>query len=188
MPTTSCTQTICCLLPRICESVTLRLDAKCARICLPQPLPADARFCSGYLSGGPALQNLSFCPTHAGHGCRLDAQLHLPVCLCFNCGCEQISRTGCITLPIQALLRTKADTGLQYIPQAELCIRSVFVENGFLCAEFDLRLCIYAVRLQPIQLPAPCTAPDAPDCAPYFHLPLYPELPNIRSTKCRAGS
>lgn len=177
MPTTSCTQTLCCLLPRICETVSLRPETKCAPLCLTQPLPDHAVFTFGGLNAAPALENLSVCPLHAGQGCRLDAQLHLPVCLNFCCGCEQISRTGCIALPIQALLRIKTDAGLQYIPQAEICIHSVFMQCGCLSAEFDLRLCLYAVRMQPVQLPAPCTVPPAPDCAPFFHLPLYPELP-----------
>ena len=187
MPTTSCTQTICCLLPRICESVSLRPDSKCASVCLSQPLPDNAGFSCGMLHSAPSLENLFLCPLHAGHGCRLDAQLHLPVCLCFHCGCELISRTGCITLPIQALLRTKSFSALQYIPQAELCIRNIFVQNGCMCAKFDLQLCIYAVRWQPVQLSAPCAAPESSDCTPYFHLPLYPELRNVSSAKCRTG-
>ena len=170
------TSTQCCLLPCVCETASLHFNRHCAPVCLSDPVPCDASLCSAFLSALPALQDLTLCPAHAGHGCKLTAALHLPVSLCFSHRCEQLTRSGCISLPIQLILRTKPTASLQYIPAAELCIRDLFPQNGSLCAEFDLQLCVYAVRLQPVTLPLPC--PEPPDCAPFFHLPLYPELPH----------
>lgn len=176
MPNASSEKPACYLLPRICESIPLRLACKTAPLCLSCPLPTGACFSHGCLNAPPTLEDISLTPTHAGHGCKLTAQLHLPVCAHFLCGCECHCRTGCIQLPIQALLRTPENAALHYIPQAELRIRNVFLQNGCLCAEFDLRLCLYAVQLQPVTLCIACTEPK-PDCTPFFNLPLYPELP-----------
>ena len=177
MQTASCAKPASYLLPRICETVPLRLSCKTAPLCLSCPLPGDVSFVSGALNAPAQLQALTLCPTKAGYGCKLTAQLHLPVCLHFACGCETIFRTGCIQLSIQALLRTPSSAALQYIPQAELCLRNVFMQDNSFCAEFDLGLCLYAVQMQPVQLCIPCPE-SKPDCTPFFNLPLYPELPH----------
>lgn len=166
----------CWLLPRICETITLRRECLCLPLRLDCPLPEDACFISGSQSAAPTLQHLQLQSVRDRCFCKLDAELHLPVCLHFICGCEHISRSGCMTLPIQAQLRTQTAQALQYIPQTELCIRKVFTQDGCICAEIDVRMCLYAVQLQAVRLDLPCPEPQR-DCAPYFHLPLYPELP-----------
>ena len=49
------------------------------------------------------------------------------------------------------------------------------LQDGCLCAVFDLAASIHAAVLQPVQLPV-LAASCAPDCSPFFNLPLYPEL------------
>ena len=168
------------LLPRICDTIRLRFDRICAPLHLDHSLPDNARFVSGSLACAPTLQNICLHPMHMGHGCALEGELLLPASLCFACGCEQILRTGTLHIPIKAALRTQMGAEVHFIPQAELCIRDICPQNGCLCAEIDVHLCLYAVLLQPVSLGTLCTEPPQMDCAPYFHLPLYPELPHQR--------
>ena len=165
----------CYLLLRVCDTIRLRLCRQCAVVALSCPTPCCFQFESGCLAGSPVLEDVCLTPLKQHCGCCLNATFCLPVSLRLCRDCEFFTVTGTIRTPVQAALRTPQSPGMQYIPQVELCIQDVQLQDGCLCAIFDLTATIYAAALQPVQLPVLCT-PCAPDCSPFFDLPLYPEL------------
>ena len=165
----------CYLLLRVCDTVRLRLCRQCAAVCLDCPAPRCFQFDSGQLSGAPVLQDVCTEPLKKGCGCCLRGTLCLPVCLRLCRDCEFFTVEGVLRTQVEALLRTPFCLGMQFLPQAELCVLDVQLQDGCLCAVFDLTASIHAAVLQPVQLPV-LAASCAPDCSPFFNLPLYPEL------------
>ena len=170
------------LLLRVTDVVRLRMRRQSALLATTCALPPCFQFESGHLCGAPEVRSASLSPLRAG-SCCLEAQLCLPVCLCLQHECSRCAVTGTLTLPVNAVLRSPCGAPLQFFPQAEVCICDVQLQEGCLCVFFDIALALYAACLAPVQLSAACAQPCAcacacpPDCAPYFNLPLYPELP-----------
>ncbi|MGI5885473.1 MAG: hypothetical protein ACOX83_11025 [Candidatus Spyradocola sp.] len=163
------------LLPCVRDIVRLRPGRQCACLRTREPIPPCFQFEGGHLCGAPALQDVCLTPAHCG-SC-LTGQLCLPLCLCLLCDCERRNLLGTVLVPIEALLRDSACTPMQFVVQAEACVLDAQVQDGCLCVYFDLMLTLYAACLAPVQLAAACPpACCAPDCSPYFNLPLYPEL------------
>mgnify|MGYP000049005786 FL=1 len=99
------------------------------------------------------------------------------MCLCLCCECERRNVFGSVLLPIEAMLRASSCAPAQFVAQADVCVCDAQMQDGCLCVFFDLMLTLYAACLTPVQLQGACPpACCAPDCAPYFNLPLYPQL------------
>ena len=165
----------CFLLLRVCDTVRLRLCRQCAAVCLDCPAPRCFQFDSGCLGGAPVLQDVRTEPLKRGCGCCLRGVLCLPVSLRLCRDCEFFTICGVIRTQVEAVLRAPVCPETQFLPQAELCVLDVQLQDGCLCAVFDLTASIHAAVLQPVQLPV-LAAPCLPDCSPFGGLPLYPEL------------
>ena len=163
------------LLPCVHDIVRLRLSRQCACLRTCEPIPPCFQFDGGHLCGAPALQDVVLRPAPCG-SC-LTGQLCLPMCLCLCCECERRSVFGSVLLPIEAMLRASSCAPAQFVAQADVCVCDAQMQDGCLCVFFDLMLTLYAACLPPVQLQGACPpACCAPDCAPYFNLPLYPQL------------
>lgn len=166
------------MLPRICDVIRLCFRCRSAALHTDGPLPDCFRFCSGQADGLPTLQAITTEPAPGGP--CLSAQLHIPVCIHYAQTCGSCCFKGTLCIPFSTVLRTPFCPQMQLMPLTDLCIHDVSVQNGCLTAVFDLTTVLYVVRPEPVRLSYSCE-PEQADCAPYFNLPLYPELPQ----RCR---